>query len=706
MVLRITVGPKDDMTPAPPAGGQTAGEAAPPADEWSVVSEEPVKADAQPPAGGDEWKVTSEQPDKSTTLGQMGTGFMDPIEGGGQLVSNLLPEPVRNTLDTFNNWAAKHSGGLIRELPEGGKNQQMQEREAAIQEQRGAHKDNIDWSRMGGDLLNPINYLGGGGVGGAGKLANIARAGLGGASAAAIQPASDPNYWREKQKQVVVGTLFGLGAGAAASAVGQGLDAVGAYIARNKPEALENEAIKKIVKRISQDQKAGGPSAQDMIDLVNAGNKPVTLADKGGANVKGLAGNVARQPGESRAIASQLIGQRDEGAAQRIRQDIETYMHGGPTSYQTNEMLLAARSSASTPAYEAAYKLKNIWSPRLQQFIDDPDFKKGLSRGWHLERLRALAEGRKITATELGVDLDMEGNAKLIDVPNMRLLDMAKRGLDAMIADTRDPITGRLSAHGVALNQARHAFVRELEDLDTSGAYKRARAAWEGPSASRDAVKLGRAVFQHSPEEMAAEVAKLSPANQEFGRIGVADILRERISKTGLKSDEAKAILNNSWMRDQLRPWFRSRADFDKFVDAISTETQMFETGVNLVGKSPSAERIAEDANSGVENAYKGANIAHGFMSGGMMGAVRSAFHAWRLYRDLGLKPDPAFNEKIAQILFATRISPETAAKLTGQVPLDVANPLAKAGQAVSAGGVPAGAALGVPQAQDRGTLH
>ena len=162
MVLRITVGPKDDMTPAPPGGGQTAGDAAPPADEWSVVSEEPVKADAQPPAGGDEWKVTSEQPDKSTTLGQMGTGFMDPIEGGGQLISNLLPEPVRNTLDTFNNWAAKHSGGLIRELPEGGKNQQMQEREAAIQEQRGAHKDNIDWSRMGGDLLNPINYLGGG----------------------------------------------------------------------------------------------------------------------------------------------------------------------------------------------------------------------------------------------------------------------------------------------------------------------------------------------------------------------------------------------------------------------------------------------------------------------------------------------------------------------------------------------------------------
>jgi len=666
--------------------------------EWKVSG--PERPDT------DEWKVSGpERPDKSTVLGQMGTGFIDPVEGGGQLISNILPKPVRETLDTFNNWAAKHSGGLIRELPPGGKNQQMQEREAAIQEQRGANKDNIDWSRMGGDLLNPINYFVGGGIGGASKLVNAGRAFLGGASSGAIQPASDPDYWREKQKQVGLGAAFGLVAGAAASAVGKGLDAVGAVLARKNPEFLENNYIKEIIKRIGQDEKVGGPSAQDMIDIVNAGKKPLTLADaalpKG--NVRGLAGSVARQPGESKAIAAQLIGKRDEAAAQRIRQDIETYMHGGDSAYQTNEMLLAARSSASTPAYNAAYKLKNIWSPRLQQFIDDPDFKKGLNRGWHLERLRALAEGRKITATELGVDIDMEGNVNLIEVPNMRLLDMAKRGLDAMIADTRDPITGRLSAHGVALNQARHAYVKELEALDTSGAYKRARQAWEGPSASRDAVQLGRAVFQYSPEEMAAEVAKLSPANREFGRIGVADVLQERLAKTGLHGDEAKAILKNSWTREQLRPWFRSPADFDKFVDSITTETKMFEAGSEWVGGSATAGRVAEDTGgNGLKVAFDAARIARDLASGAW-GPVRAAVNSWRLYRDLTTKNDPAFNEKIAQILFATRISPETAAKLTGKTPLNTVNPLEKTGAAVSAGGVPAAAAVGVPQAQDRG---
>jgi len=630
-------------------------------------------------------------------------GFMDPIQGGAELLEQITPEPVRNTINTFNNWLAKHTG-LVAELPPGGVAQQTRQREEQIQRARGMNKDRLDWARLGGDLLNPANYVGGGFIGGAGKVANIARAGVGGLTASALSPVTDPNYWREKGKQLTLGTAFGLTAGAAASAVGKGLDAVGAYLASKNPELLENNAVKLILKRIAQDEKAGGPTATDMLDLVNATDKPATLVDFAGPNVKGLAGRVARQPGESKAIAQSLIGARDQRAAQRIREDIETYMHGGDSAYQTQEMLLNARSAAAKPLYDEAFALKNIWSPRLQNFIDDPDFKQGLNRGWHLERLRALAEGRKITATELGVDVDMEGNIVMKEVPNMRLLDMAKRGVDAMIADERDAITGRLSARGVALDNARRAFIKEIEDTDKSGVYKRARAAWEGPSASRDAVTLGRSVFQTNPEAMAAEIDKLSPANREFGRIGVADIMKERLAKTGLHGDEAKAIIRNPWMRDQLKPWFRSTEDFDKFVDAVTTETKMFETGAKLVGNSATGERLAEDvAGEGVEQALQGAHVVGQLASGH---PLRAALNAWRLYRDLGLKPDPKFNEKVAQILFATNISPELEAKLSGKVPLDTVNPLERAGQRASAAGVTGGTMTGVQQPEDRGTLH
>ena len=97
--------------------------------------------------------------DRSTALGSIETGMMDPIEGGGQLVANVLPKPVTNVLDEVNNWLADRSGGLIRKLPEGGKNEQMRQREAAIQSERGSNTS-LDWNRMAGNILSPVNFIG------------------------------------------------------------------------------------------------------------------------------------------------------------------------------------------------------------------------------------------------------------------------------------------------------------------------------------------------------------------------------------------------------------------------------------------------------------------------------------------------------------------------------------------------------------------
>src|ERR1700720_1703924 len=88
--------------------------------------------------------------DRSTHLGEIGAGIMDPVEGGGQLIANMLPEPVEQGLNKANNWLADNvPGGLIRKLPEGGKNEQMRQREADIQKQRGSNTS-LDWDRMAG----------------------------------------------------------------------------------------------------------------------------------------------------------------------------------------------------------------------------------------------------------------------------------------------------------------------------------------------------------------------------------------------------------------------------------------------------------------------------------------------------------------------------------------------------------------------------
>jgi hypothetical protein len=74
----------------------------------------------------------------------------------------------------------------------------------------------------------------------------------------------------------------------------------------------------------------------------------------------------------------------------------------------------------------------------------------------------------------------------------------------------------------------------------------------------------------------------------------------------GSSADESKAIMKNPWTRDQLRPIFRSKADFNGFVDAVTAEQQMFRANVATRGGSQSAERVATDK----QNAELGMRVA------------------------------------------------------------------------------------------------
>jgi hypothetical protein len=606
------------------------------------------------------------QRDKSTTAGEIGTGMMDPVEGGGQLIANILPARVERGLNELNNLLAEHSGGLIRKLPEGGKNEQMQQREAEIQKQRGSNTS-MDWARFAGNILSPINYIGGlvgpevkAGMSMLEKGVVAAERGeIAGATAGAMQPATQKGgYGHEKAMQIGEGAVAGGLLSGAMAGAGAGVNKLGEFVARNYPDNVLSTAVQAVLKRISQDQKSGGPTAAQAIQLLNAAKegpwgpkpdaKPLGLIDVTGEATQGLGGRVARQPGEGRNRARSFLEKRDEKADERLSRDIATRIFGGPTMHQASEALLQARSAVARPLYQDAHALQGIWSPRLEQFLQDPVIKAGLARGYNIERQWALAEDRAITSHQLGVELDTEGNIKMLDKPNMLLLDMGKQGLDAMIADAR--VNGRLTKEGVALSKVRDAYVKTIDDLDTTGAYKKARAAWAGYSQSLDSIELGRNVLKLSPEENAAEIAKLSEPNKEFYRLGVADMLKERLLKAGLDGDEAKALIKNKWMREQLRPAFRSGEDFDQFVDAVTQERGMFKTKGKILGGPATAERLAEDT-APLEAAASMGKAVKQAANKQLFDAAKTTF---QLLHDMAIKPNEELNGKIAEILFTS----------------------------------------------------
>ena len=532
---------------------------------------------------------------------------------------------------------------------------------------------------------------------------------------------------------------------------------LGKWITNAKgPDAVNDKALQTILSRIQADEKGGGPTAQDMLDmLATAPDKPQILADVGGENLLSLVGRIARTPGDAKQIIRQFIAERDLNAGLRTTADIKSAL-GSESAFHTFDALKRARSLSAKPLFEKAYEggslapLKDqfetafsdlgreeseaqkeiasaqnrvtaaaarqsqagdnvyavnganedmraaqaqlqfaqqrleavqsskaeslevlrqaqddiasnkpgaVWTPRIQQFLGNPRIQQGIQRGLRIERDEAMAEGRAMNPSDYAiVGQDENGNAVVGKVPTMRLLAVAKEGLDRMLqsSEFRNELTGELNKEGVALDKLRGAYLKELDRLNPE--YKTARAQWGGDTQSMQALRMGEDIFKMKPEAIAEAVENASPGDREFMRLGAAAKLREIVAKTGERGDESLRITGgdkpDSYIKQQLRALFGNDQEYQRFINAVGSEHRMFRTGAKALSGSPTAERGAED----VSTSEIGLAAAHGLR--GALEVVHgnpwSAYHLARAWEHLRPpKVDQELNAAIARNLIA-----------------------------------------------------
>lgn len=241
-----------------------------------------------------------------------------------------------------------------------------------------------------------------------------------------------------------------------------------------------------------------------------------------------------------------------------------------------------------------------VWSPRVQEFLNDPIMKEGLARGLQVQRLEALAEGKSFNPREYAVTgFDQNGHPTVGQVPNMRLLDAGKRGLDEILNDYRDPLTGMLQRNQYvnAVDKVRQSYLGELDRLNPD--YAAARQAWAGPTEALSAMRQGQNFRQMRPEQIGKSVSEMSPSEQEFFRLGAADALRTATGRTGTPSPLIGSNAVNQrgadYLQQQLRPLFKTQDAFDRFINDASNENLILANTGKLVGNSATAGRMAED---------------------------------------------------------------------------------------------------------------
>lgn len=283
-----------------------------------------------------------------------------------------------------------------------------------------------------------------------------------------------------------------------------------------------------------------------------------------------------------------------------------------------------------------------VWSPRLQQFLRQPEIKSGLQTGVRLTRQKAVTEGVPMNIGEYAITgYDANGDAIVGKVPTMKLLASAKEGLDAELDKPQyhDELTGALNKAGVHLDGMRRAFLEELDRLNPD--YGPARAAWSGDTASMQAVRYGEKQWTNKrPEEIADDIAKMTPGDQEFARLGLAANLRKRMAQMGGSGNEARAAAGDkqgAWLRQQIRPFFRSEDEYKTFIDSVDAENRMFLRNYQIRGNSATAARQAEDFNA--DRVAHAAGLAANMSSQHWLGA---AYHAAKLKAMGGIPDDVA----------------------------------------------------------------
>lgn len=369
---------------------------------------------------------------------------------------------------------------------------------------------------------------------------------------------------------------------------------------------VEPSAARNVLQRLEEI----GITPQEASQRLQGMGPKATLADLDPALTTEASG-IAAQGGKATSILKNAFGERAASADDRITNVInkelgpapdaqnilnrirqrQTMMETKPADIQDAlgqtignahdpksvlDAIVTARSKISEPLYDKAMKNPVEWDGRLQQFLSDPLIKSGLKKGVENQRLEALAANKEFNPSDYAIKAFAEDGSPILDkIPNMRTLNVVKKGLDRMIEDSRDAVTGRLSEEGRAISKVQKAFVEKLDNINSD--YKAARDAWRGPTETHEAFRKGMTVFdgaggmkalENSPTQLTNYMKTASASEKEALKAGMRASIEQKLTNTSDPVKKAQAFADVQANVDKIASVI-GKPEADRLVNSI-----------------------------------------------------------------------------------------------------------------------------------------
>lgn len=392
---------------------------------------------------------------------------------------------------------------------------------------------------------------------------------------------------------------------------------------------------------------------------------PSSVANVSPATARLMRG-VAKTGGEGAEKIERALTAQREGARRRVYDKVRKSLRAGDY-YGDEQNLVEGLRAKAGPAYEAAYAHGAVDDPVVNTILQHPTFQEAYRRGQKIAESQSLAaklrgdpDYDKYLLPELykptgKVDsLTDTPIMELKSVPNVRVLDYVKRGLDDLIEAGYKGESSFGKGQASALKDLRNQFVGAIDR--NVPAYRDVRKMYAGDMEVLDAVRLGYADFGRlDHEQIKRAVSKMSDAEKEAFRTGAARHLYDKVIGPTNEINAAKRVISDD-MQNKLRPLFENEAQFKLFTRAMQRESELYQQAARALGGSDTAENLAlqemlRGSGEAFETALERAVTGGGF-SGGLASLTLTAFSKAKM------------NEKTASLL---------ADKLMSKDPTEVA---------------------------------
>ena len=479
----------------------------------------------------------------------------------------------------------------------------------------------------------------------------LGRAGMSALSGGAISGA-DTAIRGGDTEDIVNNTAIGGGVGGAIPLVGAGLSAAAKGISEQVypwVNALRNpsgEAQRRVGMAMSRDATANPGMVLNQADeaVAAANNIPLVNADRGGETTRALARSVANQNPEARAIIENTASDRFGAQSVRASELVKRVAGGNADDIAYQESLKAAARAANKPAYDAAFnapQAQQVFTPRLQELMQSPSFRKAVDKVPTRSADRAAVDGFKEIGNPFSKNsqgsyvLRRNADGTLV-TPSLGFWDQVKINLDSQIGTARRAGDNPRVSDLMGLKKA---LTDELDGIVPT--YKDARAGAAAFFGAEDALDAGRK-FANTPRlvpEAQKAFQSFKPAEKKAFATGYASELIDKIKASGDRTNVINAVFRNQAARESMELVFGPQKMRE--IEAYVRVEDLVDRLRGAMGNSTTARQLVE----------LGIGAGGGFaLSGDWTGAIGGALLA-KGGRYVGQKADAKVMESVAKLL-------------------------------------------------------